>query len=77
MTTEVFNEFQPELRKEIEENRIPMSYSTRDVALYVGQNINVTPIVQLGVLRVSRLDDQGHEILFSKQKPTSKPVNGD
>tara|TARA_B100000902_G_C27228795_1_gene873673 strand:+ start:972 stop:1244 length:273 start_codon:yes stop_codon:yes gene_type:complete len=32
--------FQPELRKEIEENRIPISYWTGDVALDVGQNIN-------------------------------------
>ena len=64
MAIKVFNAFQPELRKEMEENGIPMSFSTGDVVLDVGQNIKVIPIVQRGVLRVLRLDDEGHEILL-------------
>ncbi|GAB5537978.1 MAG: Crp/Fnr family transcriptional regulator [Salibacteraceae bacterium] len=64
MTVKNQVELQPNLRKEMEEQGKLISLKAGDIVLDIGQNIKVMPIVQSGLLRVSRLDDDGHEILL-------------
>lgn len=56
--------FEPELIKEMEANASYVSAKEGDVILDIGQLVRVIPFVLSGTLKVSRIDNEGHEILL-------------
>lgn len=56
--------FEPGLIKEIEKRAERVSVEAGKVILDVGQTVRMMPIVLSGVLRVSRMDEEGREILL-------------
>lgn len=56
--------FEPALLKELEERAKYISIKEGDVILDVGQTVRVMPIVLSGTLKISRIDDDGNELLL-------------
>lgn len=56
--------FEPGLLKEMEKKTEIRSVNTGEILLDVGQIVRAMPIVLSGSLRVSRIDDDGREILL-------------
>ncbi len=63
--TEQFKDiFEPELLNEMAKRVQHISVKEGDVILDIGQRVRVIPIILSGTLKISRLDDDGHEILL-------------
>ncbi|MBP6455776.1 MAG: Crp/Fnr family transcriptional regulator [Chitinophagaceae bacterium] len=58
------NIFEAALLIEIEKNSTLISANEGDIILDVGKTIRVMPIVLSGIIKVSRLDENGHELLL-------------
>ena len=56
--------FEPELLKEMEAKAKYISVKEGDIILDIGQTVRVIPLVLSGILKISRLDDDGHELLL-------------
>lgn len=56
--------FEPELLKELEENGKPISVKSNDVILDIGQIVRMMPIIISGTVKISRLDEDGRELLL-------------
>ena len=56
--------FEPELLKEMEAKAKYISVKEGDIILDIGQTVRVMPLVLSGILKISRLDDDGHELLL-------------
>ncbi len=69
-TAELFKEiFEPELLIEFELKAKHFSAKEGDVILDIGQTVRVIPIVLSGTLKISRIDDSGHELLLYYVNP--------
>lgn len=68
--TEQFKQiFEPELLKEFEQKAKPLSVKANDTILDIGQTVRVIPIVLSGTLKISRIDEDGHELLLYYVSP--------
>ncbi|CAN5329976.1 Crp/Fnr family transcriptional regulator [soil metagenome] len=68
--TEQFKQiFEPGLLKEFEEKAKHLSAKEGDIILDIGQTVRVVPIVLSGTLKISRMDDNGHELLLYYVSP--------
>ena len=68
--TEQFKQiFEPELLKEFEQKAKPLSVKANDTILDFGQTVRVIPIVLSGTLKISRIDEDGHELLLYYVSP--------
>ena len=56
--------FEPELIEEIEQKGKFVSLKESEILLDIGQTVRVMPIVLSGLLKVSRLDEDGRELLL-------------
>ncbi|MBX7182960.1 MAG: Crp/Fnr family transcriptional regulator [Bacteroidia bacterium] len=56
--------FEPGLIEEIMTNSREMTIPEGGVILDAGQMVTVIPVVLSGIIKVSRIDDQGHELLL-------------
>ncbi len=56
--------FEPALLKEFQEKAKPLSSKAGDTILDYGQIVRFMPIIVKGVVKVSRIDDDGREILL-------------
>lgn len=56
--------FEPELLKELESKAKHISVKEGDTILNIGQTVRIIPLVISGILKISRLDDDGHELLL-------------
>lgn len=61
--------FEPELLKEFEQKAKPLSVKANDTILDIGQTVRVIPIVLSGTLKISRIDEDGHELLLYYVSP--------
>lgn len=64
-----FEIFEPELIREIENSGKLRFFKANDIIIETGQIIRVMPIVLSGTIKVSRVDEQGHEILLYYVNP--------
>lgn len=58
------NLFETELVEEIKKNAQEVSLKEGAVLLDIGQTVRVIPIVLSGTLKISRIDDEGHELFL-------------
>jgi len=56
--------FEPALLKEIEQFGIVQQYNEGDIIMDYGKYIRMMPVILKGTIKVSRLDDDGNEILL-------------
>lgn len=56
--------FEPALLKELESKSKLMSAKEGDTIVDIGQTVRVMPILLTGTLKISRLDDDGNELLL-------------
>lgn len=56
--------FEPDLLKEIEKHGRLMYFKAGDVILDYGQTVRVMPIVLSGTVKVTRTDENGHDLLL-------------
>lgn len=56
--------FEPELIKELEEKSKLIHTNAGDVLMEVGQQVLYMPIVLQGIIKVSRIDENGNELLL-------------
>jgi len=56
--------FEPELLKELERKARLMSAKEGDIIVDIGQTVRIMPILLTGTLKISRLDDDGNELLL-------------
>ncbi len=61
--------FEPELLKEFEEKVKHISAKEGDIILDIGQSVRVIPIVLSGTIKISRIDDEGRELLLYYVSP--------
>jgi CRP/FNR family transcriptional regulator len=61
--------FEPELLTEFEQKAKHVSIKEGDIILDIGQTVRVIPIVLSGTLKISRVDDNGHELLLYYVNP--------
>ena len=61
--------FEPELLQELEHNAKHMSVKEGDSILDIGETVRIIPIVLSGTLKISRIDDDGHELLLYYVSP--------
>ncbi len=61
--------FEPELLKEFEDKAKHITVKEGDIILDIGQTVRVIPIVLSGTLKISRMDDYGHELLLYYVSP--------
>ena len=69
ITEQYKNIFEPELLKEFEQKAKPLSVKANDTILDIGQTVRVIPIVLSGTLKISRIDEDGHELLLYYVSP--------
>lgn len=68
--SEQFNHiFEPELLKEFEEKAKHIFVKEGDIILDIGQTVRIIPIVLSGTLKISRLDNNGNELLLYYVSP--------
>lgn len=58
------NLFEAELVEEIKKNAQEVSLKEGAVLLNIGQTVRAIPIVLSGTLKISRIDDEGHELFL-------------
>ncbi|MGC4036492.1 MAG: Crp/Fnr family transcriptional regulator [Chitinophagaceae bacterium] len=56
--------FEPTLLDELEANAMPMEVKSGDVMLNIGQTIRAMPLLVSGTVKVSRINDDGQELLL-------------
>jgi CRP/FNR family transcriptional regulator len=56
--------FEPALLAEVEEKSMLMEVKSGDVMLNIGQTIRAVPLLVSGVIKVSRITDEGQELLL-------------
>ncbi len=56
--------FEPELLKELQEKATHVLAKEGDIILNIGQTVRVMPIVLSGTIKISRIDQNGHELLL-------------
>jgi len=61
--------FEPELLKEFEDKAKHIFVKEGDIILDIGQTVRIIPIVLSGTLKISRVDDNGHELLLYYVSP--------
>ncbi len=61
--------FEPELIKELEAKAKHISAKEGDIIIDIGQIVRAIPIVLTGTLKISRIDENGHEILLYYVSP--------
>jgi len=61
--------FEPELLKELDEKAKLVMVKEGNIILHIGQTVRTIPIVLSGTLKVSRIDDNGHELLLYYVSP--------
>ena len=61
--------FEPELLKEFEDIATHVSAKEDDIILNIGETVRVIPIVLSGTLKISRIDENGHELLLYYVSP--------
>jgi len=61
--------FEPELLMEFEAKATQMSAKEGDIILDIGQTVRVIPIVLSGTLKISRIDENGNELLLYYVSP--------
>jgi len=61
--------FEPELLKEFEDKAKHISVKEGETILDIGQMVRIIPIVLSGTLKISRIDDNGHELLLYYVSP--------
>jgi CRP/FNR family transcriptional regulator len=62
---EVFKHtFEPQLIQELEKNGRIMSFSQGETIMDIGQIVRMVPILLKGTIKVTRMDDEGREILL-------------
>jgi CRP/FNR family transcriptional regulator len=61
--------FEPELLKEFENKVQRVSVKEGDIILDIGQTVRVIPIVLSGTLKISRIDENGKELLLYYVSP--------
>jgi len=67
---DVFNSiFEPDLLHELEVHATLMSAKAGDAIVDIGQTIRVIPILISGTLKISRMDDEGKELLLYYLNP--------
>jgi CRP/FNR family transcriptional regulator len=59
-----YSVFEPALLAEMETNSMLMRVKAGDTMLNPGQTIRAVPILLSGIFKVSRMDDEGHEVLL-------------
>jgi CRP/FNR family transcriptional regulator len=59
-----YSVFEPALLAELEEKSMLMSVKGGETMLNPGQTIRAVPLVLSGTFKVSRIDDEGHELLL-------------
>lgn len=62
--------FEPELLKELEANAKPVSAKAGDVILDIGQTVRNIPLLLSGIIKVSRVDEEGKELLLYYVNPS-------
>ncbi|MBS1599397.1 MAG: Crp/Fnr family transcriptional regulator [Bacteroidetes bacterium] len=58
------NIFEPELLDDIEAKVKTISVKEGDIILNIGQTVKVIPLLLHGILRITRVDDEGKELLL-------------
>jgi CRP/FNR family transcriptional regulator, anaerobic regulatory protein len=67
---EIFKQiFEPELLEDFEKKATLISVKEGETILAIGQTVRVMPIVLSGVLKVSRMDEDQHELLLYYLSP--------
>ncbi len=61
--------FEPELLRELEQNATVFSVKANDLILDIGQTVRVMPIIISGIVRISRMDEEGRELLLYYVNP--------
>ena len=61
--------FEPELLEEFGQKARHISVKEGDSILDIGQTVRVIPIVLSGTLKISRIDEEGHELLLYYVSP--------
>lgn len=56
--------FEPELMTELESNHMVMQPKAGDIMMNPGETIRAVPLVVSGTFKVSRVNDEGHELLL-------------
>src|SRR5690554_2834475 len=56
--------FEPQLLEELKKNAKEVSVKAGDVILDYGQIVRTMPIIASGTVKVSRMDDEGRELLL-------------
>ena len=56
--------FEPALLAELEEKSMVMEVKSGDVMLNIGQTIRAVPLLASGAIKVSRINDEGQELLL-------------
>ncbi|HYM94762.1 MAG TPA: Crp/Fnr family transcriptional regulator [Chitinophagaceae bacterium] len=63
--TEIFKHtFEPDLLKEIEKKSTIISAKAGDTIIDIGQVIRVIPVILSGSIKISRMDEEGRELLL-------------
>lgn len=65
----ILSQFEVALQHEIKENAQYLTAKAGEVIMDVGQNIRISPILISGVIKVSRIDQDGNEILLYYLNP--------
>ncbi len=65
----ILSQFEVALQQEIKENAQYLTAKAGEVIMDVGQNIRISPILISGVIKVSRIDQDGNEILLYYLNP--------
>lgn len=61
--------FEPELLEEIERRGTPVFIRAGHIIIDIGQTVRTIPIILSGLVKVSRLDDEGNELLLYYVNP--------
>lgn len=61
--------FEPELLREFEDIATHVLAKEDDIILNIGETVRVIPIVLSGTLKISRIDENGHELLLYYVSP--------
>ncbi len=61
--------FEPELLKEFEQKTKHLKVKANDTILNIGQTVRVMPIILSGIVKISRVDEMGRELLLYYVNP--------
>jgi CRP/FNR family transcriptional regulator len=61
--------FEPKLLAEFKDKATPHYVKEGDTILDIGQTVRVMPVIVSGVVKISRMDDDGHEIFLYYVNP--------